>query len=155
MPNRGEELPSILIRELKGADLIIHAGDWNTMALCELLQKYGPVEGVSGNTDNQDIKDAFPKSKILNAGGFSIGVVHGDGTGKTTEKRALEAFPEKPDIIIFGHSHIPYLRFVQGILLFNPGSATVKRKQPLYSFGILELDNEIKSHHIFYKDKKV
>jgi uncharacterized protein len=154
MPNRGQELPSVLVDELTGADLIIHAGDWNTMALYEMLRQYAPVEGVYGNTDEQELKEAFPKKKVLYAGEISIGVVHGDGKGKTTEKRVLEAFEEKPDIIIFGHSHIPYVRFMRGVLLFNPGSATDKRKQPLYSFGILEIDKEISSRHIFFKDKQ-
>ncbi|WP_409251016.1 metallophosphoesterase family protein [Bacillus sp. SCS-153A] len=153
MPNRGKELPPVLIKELKSAELIIHAGDWNTLEVYEELKEYGRVEGVSGNTDEQAILDAFPKRQVLNVQGYSIGVVHGDGTGKTTEKRALEAFEENMDIIIFGHSHIPYTRFSSGTLLFNPGSATDKRKHPFYSFGIIELGNEVKTQHIFYKNK--
>ncbi|WP_044022148.1 metallophosphoesterase family protein [Bacillus sp. SG-1] len=153
MPNRGQEFPPVLIKELKSADLIIHAGDWNTIDVYEKLKGFGRVEGVYGNTDQQEILETFPKKMVLNAEGYSIGVVHGDGKGKTTEKRALEAFDERPDIIIFGHSHIPYARYSQGTLLFNPGSATDKRKQPYYSFGIIEIESEIKSQHIFYKSK--
>jgi uncharacterized protein len=154
MPNRGKDLPPLLIKELKKTDLIIHAGDWNSLKVYEILKEYGRVEGVYGNTDDQEIREAFPKKKVLQEKGYSIGIVHGDGKGKTTEKRAFEAFDEKPDIIIFGHSHIPYVRFDHGVLLFNPGSATDKRKQPYYSFGILELGDELKSQHIFYKNKK-
>ncbi|MGM0845337.1 MAG: metallophosphoesterase family protein [Bacillota bacterium] len=154
MPKKGEDLPLPLINELKQADLIIHGGDWNSLDVYEKLKEYGRVEGVFGNTDHQDIKSRFPRKQILKAGAFTVGVVHGDGKGKTTEKRALDEFEEKPDIIIFGHSHIPYLRFTQGTLLFNPGSATDKRKQPYYSFGVLEIEDEIKSYHVFYKEKK-
>jgi uncharacterized protein len=154
MPGRGKELPPVLIKELSSADLIVHAGDWNTLEVHEMLKEYGRVEGVYGNTDTQEIRDVFPKKHLLHAEDYTIGIVHGDGKGKTTEKRAFEAFDVKPDIIIFGHSHIPYVRFYQGVLLFNPGSATDKRKQPYYSFGILDIEDEIKTRHIFYENKK-
>ncbi|WP_421378882.1 metallophosphoesterase family protein [Bacillus salacetis] len=154
MPNRGKELPPVLIKELKKADMIIHAGDWNNLEVYEMLKEYGRVEGVYGNTDEQEIRDAFPGKKVLQAEGYTIGIVHGDGNGKTTEKRAFGAFEEKPDVIIFGHSHIPYVRFDHRVLLFNPGSATDKRKQPYYSFGILELGDDLRAQHILYKNKE-
>ncbi|TYS18780.1 metallophosphoesterase family protein [Rossellomorea vietnamensis] len=153
MPNRGRGLPAPLKMELNNADLIIHGGDWNSIEVFEMLKGYAKVEGVYGNTDNQEIRSLFPRKQVLKAGKFLIGVVHGDGKNKTTEKRVLDEFEDKPDIIIFGHSHIPYLRFDQGTLLFNPGSATDKRKQPYYSFGILEIEDEIKSKHVFYSNK--
>ncbi|KKB38817.1 putative phosphoesterase [Bacillus thermotolerans] len=58
---------------------------------------------------------------------------------------------EEVDCIVFGHSHIPYLRFEKGVLMFNPGSATDKRRLPYYSYGILTVDKTIKAEHIFYK----
>ncbi|MFP3472622.1 metallophosphoesterase family protein, partial [Micrococcus sp. SIMBA_144] len=71
--------------------------------------------------------------------------------GKTTEKRALEAFEgEDVDVIIFGHSHIPFSRFMKGILLFNPGSPTDKRKLPYYSHGVLTIEETWKIEHVFY-----
>jgi uncharacterized protein len=154
MPKRGKELPTKLITELKTADLIVHGGDWNTTDVYHMLKQYGKVEGVHGNTDSEEVRSQFPKRLILHLNGYKIGVVHGDGSGKTTEKRVLDAFEEKPDIIIFGHSHIPFLRYTHGVLLFNPGSATDKRKLPFYSFGIIEIGDELKAHHVFYHDKK-
>ncbi|YBZ95190.1 metallophosphoesterase [Bacillus sp. AK031] len=154
MPKRGQELPPRLIKELKKADLIIHGGDWDTMDVYHMLKQYGKVEGVHGNTDSEEICSLFPERLILHLNGYKLGVVHGHGIGKTTEKRVMDAFEEKPDIIIFGHSHIPFLRYTKGVLLFNPGSATDKRKMPSYSFGIIEIENELKAQHVFYNDKK-
>lgn len=55
-------------------------------------------------------------------GEFRIGIVHGHGTGKTAEKRAIEAFADDAvDCIIYGHSHIPILKENNGVILFNPG----------------------------------
>jgi uncharacterized protein len=153
IPKRGQELPPSLIQELKDADLIIHGGDWNTIDVYHRLKQYGKVEGVHGNTDTEEICSLFPERQILHIDGCKIGITHGHGKGKTTEKRVLDAFEERPDIIIFGHSHIPFLRFTQGVLLFNPGSATDKRKMPYYSFGIIEIEKEIKAQHVFYNDK--
>ncbi len=49
-------------------------------------------------------------------------------------------FPEA-DAVVFGHSHIPFNSLEEGILLFNPGSATDKRLQPNHTMGTLSVAN--------------
>lgn len=154
IPKKARQLPSRLVKELETADRIIHAGDWQTLAVYEELKQYAPVDGVYGNVDGEEIKQVMPDKKIMTISGFKIGIVHGHGEKKTTEKRALEAFEEFLDCIIFGHSHIPYVKYAKKTLLFNPGSATDKRKSPFYSFGILTIDDELRTQHIFYSDKE-
>jgi hypothetical protein len=145
------QLPDRFIQELDGADLIIHAGDWSTLHVYDLLKLYAPVKGVYGNADHTDILNTFPKKDLLIINGFRIGIVHGHGSKKTTERRAYEAFAdENVDAIIFGHSHIPYLRYFKKILLLNPGSPTNKRTQPYYSFAILHLDETIQVEFVFF-----
>ncbi|WP_164669792.1 metallophosphoesterase family protein [Virgibacillus doumboii] len=154
MTDNNNLLPSRFVKELKNADLIIHAGDWKTMDVYHTLAKYSEVIGVYGNIDNEEIKDQFSTREILNVHGHKIGIVHGHGEKKTTEKRALEAFDDNDvDVIIFGHSHIPMMRYFNKTLLFNPGSPTYKRKLPYYSFGILEIDEEIRGEIIFFSEK--
>lgn len=146
-------LPSRLVKELQTADMVIHAGDWKIMDIYHTLSAYGKVAGVFGNIDDEDIKNHFAAQEILNVHGYRIGIVHGHGEKKTTEKRALEAFvDEDVDVIIFGHSHIPMMRYFKKTLLFNPGSPTYKRKLPYYSFGILEIDEEIRGEIIFFSE---
>ncbi|WP_258871352.1 metallophosphoesterase family protein, partial [Halobacillus trueperi] len=84
--------------------------------------------------------------------GYRIGIVHGHGEKKTTEKRALESFENGAvDVLIYGHSHIPVLRYFKRTLLFNPGSLTDKRRLPMYSFGKLSLTKAgIHAEHIFF-----
>ncbi|MEB1809287.1 MAG: metallophosphoesterase [Bacillaceae bacterium] len=154
MPRKAKELPPRLLRDLKTADLIIHAGDWQIISVFEELSKYARVVGVSGNVDGPDIKSHFKEKLILSINGFKIGVVHGHGQKLTTEKRALATFKEDHvDCIIFGHSHIPILKRVENVLLFNPGSATDKRKQTHFSYGILHIGESIEAEHIFYETK--
>ncbi|MBU1888025.1 MAG: metallophosphoesterase family protein, partial [Candidatus Omnitrophica bacterium] len=53
---------------------------------------------------------------------------------------------QKPDIIIFGHSHVPMNEYIDGVLFFNPGSATDTVFAPYRSYGIIEIENgEVKA----------
>ncbi|WP_096200718.1 metallophosphoesterase family protein [Bacillus sp. FJAT-45350] len=154
IPKRAKGLPSKLIADLKDAELIIHAGDWQTVDIYHELATYGELKGVIGNVDNEELQRILPESLVLEVNNFRIGVVHGHGKGLTTEKRALATFKEQNvDCIIFGHSHIPVNKMHEGILLFNPGSATDKRRQAQYSYGVLTLNEEISAQHVFYDEK--
>lgn len=148
------KLPDALIQGLHGVDLILHAGDWVSPHIVGLVEEIAPVESVAGNNDGAELILRFGRQKLLEIGGCRIGLVHGDGYRKTTEERARETFmSDRPDIVVFGHSHIPYQQQIDGILMFNPGSPTDKRRQPRYSYGIIELKEEIRAWHVYYDDK--
>lgn len=149
------ELPSALLKELPGADLILHAGDWTDWSVYEKLSAFAPVEGVAGNNDGPDIVQRLGYERIVEADGKRIGIVHGDGFRGTTEDRAIAAFAGRQvDCIIYGHSHIPVVRTINGVLVLNPGSPTDKRRQVQYSFAVLNLNNgTFEAKHIFYSDK--
>lgn len=151
IPARAKQLPKTLLDACGEADLILHAGDWQNLDVFFELSAYTETIGVAGNVDPWEIVDRFGKKKILALENLKIGIVHGDGTRKTTEQRALEAFVEdEVDLIIFGHSHIPMMKEINGVTLFNPGSPTDKRRQPQYSFGILETGEEWNLRHVFF-----
>lgn len=157
MPRIAKKLPERLILELQSADAIIHAGDWTNVSVYEALKAYAPTYGVAGNNDGPDLVRKFGLKKKLELEGVRIGVVHGHGAGKRTdtEARAREAFKgTRLDILIFGHSHIPLLKQVGSLLVLNPGSPTDKRKQPLYSFAVLQLnEGDIQPDMIYYDNK--
>ncbi|PLT35656.1 metallophosphoesterase family protein [Bacillus sp. V5-8f] len=155
MPKRGKKLPEKLIEGLRGAELIIHAGDWQTMDVYEELMRYAPVKGVFGNVDGEEMKKKLPEKQVVEIYGQRIGIVHGHGQKGTTEKRAIATFEgESVDMIIFGHSHIPLKKELNGVLLFNPGSPTEKRRQPMYSYGIISVEkHRLQAEHIFFENK--
>ncbi|CAI6033145.1 metallophosphoesterase family protein [Cohnella sp. JJ-181] len=159
MPRMSKRLPSALLRELTDAAAIIHAGDWTRMSVYEALAAYAPVYGVVGNNDGPEIAARFGMRELLTLDGCRIGVVHGHGAPlrTKTEAYALSAFKsEKLDAIVYGHSHVPILRRepAGGMLIFNPGSPTDKRRQPRYSFGIMETkDGKLSARHVYYTDK--
>jgi len=155
IPKRAKHLPRAVVEAFAGVDLILHAGDWQTLDVYEALQEIAPVEGVAGNVDGDELVQKFGKVKRFVWHGVRVGLVHGDGEGKTTEKRALAAFADDPvDLIVFGHSHIPLVRTVGDTTLFNPGSPTDKRRQPAFSCGLLTIQPNGEWHveHLYFED---
>lgn len=149
-----KKLPSRLAKDLRSADLIIHAGDWQTLHVYDMFREYAEVVGVYGNVDNDNVRKKFNEKEVIRIGEYAIGITHGHGTKNTTEERALAMFAEeKVDCIVFGHSHFPVSKTVNGVLLFNPGSPTDKRRQPQYSHGLITIDDELRSEHVFYATK--
>ncbi|GAC40789.1 metallophosphoesterase family protein [Paenibacillus popilliae] len=157
MPRRGQKLPCALVKGLRGVDLILHAGDWTSPSVIPMFESLAPVDSVAGNNDGADIVKRFGRHKIIAAGGLRIGLVHGDGAGGSTKDIAFHTFRNLGvDLIVFGHSHIPYMEEREGILLFNPGSPSDKRLQPKYSYGLLDIgeDQSLRLRHIYYRSKE-
>ncbi|MHB8124832.1 MAG: metallophosphoesterase family protein [Desulfitobacteriaceae bacterium] len=138
----GQSLPRFVWDTLTGVDLILHAGDVVRSQILADLAILAPVRAVRGNCDGLELAD-LPSRDLINHAGLRIGLIHGNlGIGSTPHQRALNAFKDElVDLVVFGHSHQPYLEWWNNILLFNPGSPTEKRREKRYSLGILELVN--------------
>jgi putative phosphoesterase len=147
----GRSLPKFVWEQLSQLDLILHAGDLTNMELLDELKAIAPTHAVKGNCDDWDV--SLPDQDVIECESFKIGLIHGyTGKGKSTPERAYNSFENIPvDIIVFGHSHVPFMEWRNGILLFNPGSPTDKRREPQYSFGILEIrQGQIKAKHLYF-----
>lgn len=157
MPRMAKALPPPLVDAFRRADRILHAGDWTDLRVLGALEKLAPVEGVAGNNDGPEIVKRFGLRKVIRIGGVAIGLVHGHGAGSrvATEERAIREFRDQEvDCVVYGHTHVPVLKETNGLLVFNPGSPTDKRRQPKYSFGMLEIaGGKITAKHIFYDHK--
>ncbi len=142
----GKSFPEVFVSELEKADLIVHAGDFIEESVYEELCEYAPVKAVYGNVDTKGLQERLPSKELFTVSGITIGITHGHlGNGKNTPERALRSFVGvDPDIIIFGHSHIPYHEIVGGVVLYNPGSVTAKRFQKRYSYGWLTINESYK-----------
>jgi len=157
MPRMAKKLPERLLKELKNADAILHAGDWTKLSVYEQLLAYAPTYGVVGNNDGEELKAKFGLRKLVQLGQCRIGLVHGHGGASraSTEAHAIEAFKDKAiDALVYGHSHIPVHKKLGRLLVFNPGSPTDKRKRPLYSFGVFDIEGGVlQARHVYYEDK--
>ncbi|WNR45389.1 metallophosphoesterase family protein [Paenibacillus roseipurpureus] len=158
MPRMAKKLPIRLLQELELADLILHAGDWTSLDVYDELTRFAPVEGIAGNNDGEQIIRMFGFEKTIQIGQVKIGLLHGHTPHKklTAEQKAMMAYqPGETDAVVFGHSHIPLMKLHNGILLFNPGSPTDKRRMKQHSFGIMEIEGtDIKAEHVFYDSKE-
>lgn len=158
MPRMAKKLPQRLVRELGNADRILHAGDWTSEEVYEMLARYAPVDGITGNNDGDALAKKFGFRKIVRIGDVRIGLVHGhsENSKLTAERFVASAFgTDEADVVVFGHSHVPLMRTEGGILLFNPGSPTDKRRQKQFSFGILMISGKnVEARHVFYDSKE-
>jgi uncharacterized protein len=143
-------LPDALVERLRRVNLILHAGDISTAAALEQLRALAPVEAVHGNVDEIELQLTLPRTRVVAAGPFRIGLVHGDGVRGTTLERARRAFDHEPvDCIVFGHSHSPYLHRHHAILMLNPGSPTDKRREPRASFALITIGETLEAEIVY------
>jgi len=148
----GKTLPRFVWENLTQIDLILHAGDVTDIGLLEELAYIAPVRAVRGNCDGWDVL-YLPVRDVIECETWRIGLVHGNaGRGNSTPERAYNEFKDSSvNIIVFGHSHTPFMEWRNGILLFNPGSPTDKRREPQYSFGLLDIQQEeVNAKHLYF-----
>ena len=150
-PGPSRSLPAQLLDELKTAELIVHAGDLATLDFLNVLRGYAPVQAVHGNVDDVDVKRTLPRRLVFEVLGRPVGLIHGDG-GPNAVVRARSAFADgEVDVVIFGHSHMPYRERVGETLFFNPGSPTERRMSPKFAYGRLLLNEHgrLTAGHVF------
>ena len=137
LPRGGRRLPEACVERLRRADLILHAGDFTALEVLIALESLGPaVAAVHGNVDAPEVRDRLPAERIVDAGGARIGMVHDAGPAGGRLERLRSRFPHV-DAVVFGHSHIPiHERGRDGFQIFNPGSPTDRRRQPVHTMGV-------------------
>ena len=135
---RGKHLlPQACVQRLRAADLILHAGDLSTVDVLRMFEALGPpVAAVHGNVDAPELRALLPATRIVEADGARIAMVHDAGPAKGRLARMRRRFPDA-DAVVFGHSHIPlYERADDGFQIFNPGSPTDRRRQQWHTMGL-------------------
>ena len=135
LPKRAKALPPQLMAELPHADVVVHAGDWvGEQVLDELLAASRALVGCFGNNDGAALRRRLPEVARTVLDGVRIGVVHETGQATGRERRCDDAYPDL-DVLVFGHSHIPWDTVTpRGLRLLNPGSPTDRRRQPFGTF---------------------
>ena len=131
----------------EGVDAIIHAGDIGKLEVIGHLEQIAPVIAVEGNNDwfNQ-----FPTESIQKLAGHTVLIRHIFGELHqlgAADKKMLDRM--QPDIVVFGHSHRPYVERRGRTMLFNPGSAGPKRFSLPRTVGLLSLaENHVEAQII-------
>lgn len=142
VPGRARALPPALLDAADEADLIVHAGDWVAASVLDELERHGEVLGVWGNNDGADLRARLPEIARRRIEGLELAVMHETGDARSRERRMDGAHPDA-DVLVFGHSHIPWDSTTPGGLrLLNPGSPTDRRRQPRHTYMTATVDGE-------------
>ena len=152
IPTRALHMPRNLSELMSGVQLILHAGDLVDEKVIEELQAIAPTEAVAGNMDPLQLKKGLGRLKLIKIGPVAIGLLHGDsGSHNISLERAGELFyPARLQAVVFGHLHEPMVKLHDGILYFNPGSATDPRRASKPSCGRLLINGSQISGEILY-----
>lgn len=135
LPKRAKDLPAEVWDRVEAADVVMHAGDWVDLDTLDRLEaRSRRLVAVVGNNDGPQLRARLPEVARATIGGVRFAVVHETGGKQGREARCDAAYPDD-DVLVFGHSHIPWdTTTPRGLRLLNPGSPTDRRRQPFCTY---------------------
>ncbi len=140
LPKRAKDLPAPLWEAVERADLVVHAGDWVDVATLDALEaRSAQLLACWGNNDGPELRARLPEVARATVEGVRVAVVHETGGRERREERMRATYPDV-DLLVFGHSHIPWDTTHDGLRLLNPGSPTDRRRQPDFTWMTLRLE---------------
>jgi len=127
IPERAEKIPKAVYEVFKDVEMILHAGDLVSMDVLKELENLAPTVCVQGNMDRM-YGHKLPKREIIEIDKVKIGLDHGEvyPRGDTQQLKYI-GMEMGVDVLITGHTHTPFIKEVNKMLLLNPGSPTVPR----------------------------
>jgi uncharacterized protein len=155
IPKRARDLPAQVWEEVAKADVVLHAGDWVTPELLdELESRAARLVACWGNNDGPDLRARLPERADVMLAGVRFTVVHETGAATGREARMSRLYPDR-DVLVFGHSHIPWDTTTKtGLRLLNPGSPTDRRRQPFCSYMTASVDDQTLTDVVLHRLEK-
>jgi uncharacterized protein len=142
LPRGRRRLPPECVERMALSDLIVHTGDFSTLAVYEEIAAIGPeLVAVHGNVDDAGLRTLLSDRRRFELAGARIWLLHDAGPARGRLARLRRAFPDC-DAVIFGHSHMPLLESAAGFQIFNPGSPTERRRAPAHTMGIARVEGD-------------
>jgi putative phosphoesterase len=140
-PRFWKRMPARVAEHLVDVDVVLHAGDVCEPGVLDELATLAPVHVVQGNNDGPAVRAWGATDELsLTLAGLRVAMLHDSGPAKGRLPRLRRRFPEA-DLVVFGHSHIPWDEQHDGFRIFNPGSPTDKRRQPQGTIGLLRIED--------------
>ncbi len=127
-------LPEKALELFKGVDAILHAGDIGSTSVIGELEQIAKVFAVAGNMDGAVIRQHFPRKDFIDLDIISLYLIH--------EPYLLDIEPKAAgiDMVVFGHTHTPYIEKKDGVLFLNPGSVSMPRLGEKPSVMLCDID---------------
>ncbi|MCI0476341.1 MAG: metallophosphatase family protein, partial [Anaerolineales bacterium] len=156
IPDLLPALPARVLEIFSGVDIILHVGDVTDLAVLQQLEPIAQTFAVCGDHDTAQVRHYLEEKQRLSFGGRAVGLVHGHRAwggnvwrriayrlDRTRRSEVLLGYVLRQfndvDVIVFGHSHAPYMKMHGNTLLFNPGSL-LPRMGRVGSIGLLEIN---------------
>ena len=136
--------PELLRQKIDEADIIIHAGDFESDDACRTFEQTGKLKAVYGNCDTAEIQKRLPERLVFEQNGLKFGVIHEAGRSLNDNTARWYILKEMDvDILIYGHVHTPSIDEYGGKFLICPGSPTTARmSEPSVAEIILDDEKE-------------
>jgi putative phosphoesterase len=132
---------------LNGVDHILHAGDIGLPKILLALERIALVTAVSGNTDDAGFR--YRETEVLELDGRKFLLHHIVNPHDLTDSLKARVARERPNVVVFGHTHKPFCESLHGILYFNPGYAGKSRFGMERTAAILHCsENEIRPEYL-------
>ena len=153
LPVRAKRLPDEVWDAVADADVVFHAGDWVGVELLDELEaRSRRLIACWGNNDGPELRARLPEVARVELDGIRFAVVHETGQAAGRERR-MDAEYADVDVLVFGHSHIPWdTTTTRGMRLLNPGSPTDRRRQPHGTYMTATIDagalSEVRLHAV-------
>src|SRR5690606_7226166 len=114
-----------ILKYVKQADEVWHAGDIGDLAVTDAIQAVKPLRAVSGNIDDTQVRKEFPLPNRFMCEEIDVWITHTGGyPGRYSAAIRPEIIANPPKIFITGHSHI--LKIMPdrnlNLLHMNPGA---------------------------------
>jgi putative phosphoesterase len=122
-----------------GVEHILHGGDVGEMTITLQLEKIAPVTAVTGNTD---CGLPLREMEVIELRGRKFLVHHIVEPRELVDPVRSRIDLEKPDVVVFGHTHKPFCQIIDDVLFFNPGYAGKSRFGMERTVAILEWDEK-------------
>jgi putative phosphoesterase len=152
--SRPAAVPAGAVDRMGACDAYVHCGDFLDPAMLQPLRALAPLYAVLGNVDPADLAGDTPSVLLLRIGPWRVGAIHDAGGTTVGRRRTAAAFPERLDVLCFGHSHRPLAENVDGLVLLNPGSAVDPRGLPTASVAVVELGEGLHVHLLKLPDRR-
>ena len=124
----------------RGVEHILHAGDIGLPQILVRLNQIAPVTAVAGNTDEPGLR--YSQTEVITLAGRKFLVHHIVSPRNLSGDFRSRIEREKPDVVVFGHTHKPYCEQIGSILFFNPGYTGKSRFGMERSLALLHCDAE-------------
>lgn len=144
LPKRARDLPAAVWAQVDAVDVVFHAGDWVEPGLLDALEARSKrLIGCWGNNDGDELRRRLPERADVVLDGVRFTMVHETGASGGRDARMARLYPDT-DVLVFGHSHIPWDTTAQtGLRLLNPGSPTDRRRQPFCTYMTATVEDSV------------